>query len=121
MAGLASGVGTLSTVAAFEIPDEIMPGAIGRGQTFPKLPPSRTSSITVSIETIIMSALIFIGILAWFEFLRTTYEVIFSIDGSQHYDYIFNRFGYAIFITVVVIVLLYVLFRFAEQNFVEQE
>lgn len=103
-----AGVGTVSTLSAAgaynttEAADEDLPDT-----------PDSQSNITISIETVIMSALIFIGILAWFEFLRTWFDNVFTINGQHNYSFIYNRLWYAIFITALVLVLLYVVFRAA--------
>jgi hypothetical protein len=53
-----------------------------------------------------MSALIFIGILSW-------YDNVFTVTGEHNISAIFNRLWYAIFITAVVLVLLYIVYRIA--------
>ncbi|CAH6420007.1 Hypothetical protein HVR_LOCUS1058 [uncultured virus] len=110
------GGGAITTVAGVsyaDAPDEIVSGAIGKGEELPDAPEEKTRSLRLSIETIVMSALIFIGILAWFEFLRAWYENVFSLDGTHRYDVVYNRLWYAIFITAIVLIFLYVIYRIA--------
>ena len=97
-------------MAAIIVPDELMISSIGRGQDMPDIVDNH-SNITVSIETIILSAVIFIGILSWFEFLRSWYDNVFSFDGTHNFGLIWNRFWYAVFITAVVIILIYIIYR----------
>lgn len=92
------------------VPGELISSAVGQGQDMPDIVDVE-NNITVSIETIILSALIFIGILSWFEFLRSWYDNVFLIEGEHNFRLIWNRFWYAVFITSVVIVLVYILYR----------
>lgn len=114
-----AGVGaitTLSSSGAFDdIPDDITTGAVGRGQDVGDVP-ERQNNLTISIETIIMSALIFIGILAWFEFMRSWYDHTFSTTGEHNFDVVYNRFWYAIFISSLVLILMYIVYRVATQD-----
>ena len=61
----------------------------------------------VNVGTIVISALIFLAILAWFDFAQTTfYYVIYpaaSIDNIPSWV----KLWYAIFITIVIIFLVY--------------
>lgn len=111
-----AGIVTLSSSGSYnDIPDEIVSNAVGQGQDLPN-PPDKDNNITVSIETIIMSALIFIGILSWFEFLRVWYDNVFTINGEHHnFSIIYNRLWYAIFITALVLILVYVVYRIANR------
>jgi H+/Cl- antiporter ClcA len=112
MAAAAGGVVTALSASTYEMSNEFMDRAVGKGQRA-SVSAQRQSNITVSVETIIMSALIFIGILAWFEFLRTWYDNVFTLKTEHNYFFIYNRLWYAIFITALVLVLLYVVYRFA--------
>lgn len=66
-------------------------------------------NLVVSVEIIIISALIFIAILIWFEFLRVWYDNVFGNDGD--FAIVWYRLVYAIFITALVLILLYVVYR----------
>ena len=117
MADIGAGtiVTTLGSAGAYnDIPDEIVTGAIGRSQDVPDIP-ERQSNITVSIETIVISALIFIGILAWFEFLRTWYDNVFTLGTPHNFDIVYHRLWYAIFITALVLILIYIVYRIADR------
>ena len=67
-------------------------------------------TFTISIETVVMSALIFIAILSWFEFLRAWYDHTFDNEPVHNVDLIFNRFWYAVFISSICIIIIYVLY-----------
>lgn len=115
MATIGAGVTTLGAAGAYDdVPDEIVPSTVGKGQDLPDVP-ERQSNITVSIETIVMSALIFIAILAWFEFLRVWFDNVFNSDGHRNYTAIYHRLWYAIFVTALAIVLLYIVYRIASR------
>ena len=75
----------------------------------PEIPKKRKFDIAITSETIIISALIFIGIFAWSEFLRISYATIFS--ESSDLSPIWLQFGYCIFITVVILIFLYIVYR----------
>lgn len=97
-------------MAAVIITDDLTSASVGDGQDMPELIDDR-SGITVSIETIVLSAIVFIGILSWFEFLRAWYDNVFAVDGNNNPGIIWNRFWYAVFISSVVIILVYILYR----------
>ena len=73
----------------------------------------KTRSLKISIETIVMSALIFIAILAWFEFLRTWFDTVFSYTPAQHFNLVYNRLWYAIFVTSISLILVYIVYHVA--------
>jgi hypothetical protein len=100
----------INKMAAVIIADDLTTAAVGDGQDMPDLTDDQ-SSITVSIETILLSAVVFIGILSWFEFLRAWYDNVFAVDGNNNPGIIWNRFWYAVFITSVVIILVYIIYR----------
>lgn len=131
-----AGIGAMSTVTAVaadayniadNIDDESIISSLGRGLDMPDYeeernqseepdPVRRGSKITVSIETIILSALLFIGILAWFEFLRSWYENTFTLtDQERRFDAVIHRFWYAIFITALVTILIYIVLCIADR------
>lgn len=112
MSAIAGGVVTTIAGASYtDVPDEIVSSAISKDLDLPKEPGRKSNNLRLSIETILMSAFIFIAILSWFEFLRVLYENVFPLDGIQHFNIVYNRFWYAIFITALVIVLLYIVYR----------
>lgn len=114
-AGTVMMTSTLEAAAADESGQEII-NATDEQSDPPERPRGKVSSITVSIETVIMSALIFVAILAWFEFLRAWYDNTFDNRPVHDYDIVYHRFWYAIFITALAIVLLYILLRVAGQE-----
>lgn len=74
----AAGVSALSGLGAYDIPDELMVNNYGPNDTpdppesarygfTPNYSRDKFSNFTISIETVIMSGLIFIAIFAWFE------------------------------------------------------
>ena len=75
------------------------------------VPRPRGPNIILSIETIIISALIFIGILAWFEFLRSWFDNVFNGQPQTNFVPVWHRLVYAVFITALVLILLYVVYR----------
>ena len=113
MANMGAGV---TLIGAYDdISDSIVNNAIGQNQDILDVP-RRESNITVSIETLVMSALIFIAILSWFEFIRVWFDNVFTSDVDHNYRLIYHRLWYAIFITALCIVLLYVVYRIASRN-----
>lgn len=87
----------------------------------PKIPRSSSNSndaLAITIETIIISALIFIIILAWLDVLRVWYEIVFPINPADagRWDFLVNRVGFALFITALNLILIYIVYRIA-QNF----
>lgn len=118
---MAQALGTLSTISAAQAEIDTIPSiytdvpdpplvseaklrAPGEG-----LVPKRMGMISLNIETIIISALIFIGIFVWLEFIRTWFDHTF-ID-TTNFDLVYARFWYAIFITALVLVFLYIVVR----------
>lgn len=115
MVNIGAGVTTLSAASVYDdVPDDIISSTVGKGQDLPDVP-ERQRNITVSIETIVMSALIFIAILAWFEFLRVWFDNVFNTDAQRNYNIIYHRLWYAIFVTALAIVLLYIVYRIASR------
>lgn len=113
MAAASAGiVTTLSATGVYadEFGEDITISTVGQGQDLPDVP-DRNNNIRLSIETIVMSALIFIAILAWFEFLRSWFDNIFNSTGTHNYYAILNRLWYAIFITTVSLIGVYVTYR----------
>lgn len=76
----------------------------------------KVSSLTISIETIVMSGFIFIAILTWFEFIRTWFDTVFSNTGQHNFTTVYNRLWYAIFITALALVLIYIVYRIANNT-----
>jgi len=108
------GIGTLTAIeqqqAAAEAAEDLdLPDIIESGDDDNR--PRRGPNIVLSIETIIISALIFIGILAWFEFLRSWFDNVFNDLPETNFAPIWHRLWYAIFITALVLILLYIVYR----------
>lgn len=106
MATAIVGAGVITSVEGMELSE-----LTTNGETESSMPHGRSSNITVSIETIILSALIFIGILVWFEFIRVWFDNVFTNQPTHNFTIIWHRFWYAIFITALVLVLLYIVYR----------
>lgn len=69
----------------------------------------------ITIQTVILSAFVFIALLAWFEVIRTWYDQTFDPTlGLRNVDQIFVRFWYAVFITALIIILIYILHRWSK-------
>jgi hypothetical protein len=74
--------------------------------------PTVEDKLISAIQRIIITAVIFFAILTWFEFLRTLYDAIFNITSDDHYPGIVaKRFAYAVFITAIAIVVVYIIYR----------
>lgn len=67
-----------------------------------------------SIITITVSALVFIAILAWFEFIKILYDTTFTVNKTEPSKFYitYTKFWYAIFITCFVMILVYIIYRF---------
>jgi hypothetical protein len=118
-------VGALGTISALEadaaMPDELIAaqqamGEEDEGDSAPVMPHgggggagASNAGLRLSIETILISALIFIGIFTWLEFVRTWYESTFAENGNL--SNIYYRFWYSIFVSALVIILLYIVYR----------
>jgi len=70
----------------------------------------RLHGFIITIETIIISALIFIAILSWFEVFRVWYVTTFETTDPD-LSIIYFRFFYAISVTALVLVLLYIIYH----------
>jgi len=110
----AIGVGLVAD-AYVDVPDEIAVNAIkAHDEHLPDIE-RKPTSLTISIETIVMSAFIFIAILAWFEFIRTWFDTVFSATGEHHFNIVYNRLWYAIFITALALVSIYIVYYIANR------
>jgi hypothetical protein len=71
----------------------------------------------VTVWTVILSACIFIAILTWLEFIRVFYDTVFDplIPERRNWLSVWTRFSYAFFITALMIVLVYIIFRFSKE------
>lgn len=67
--------------------------------------------IGITISTVVISALVFISILAWTEFLRAWYDNTFVVKDSE-FSLVYGRFWYAIFITLIAIIICYIIYKF---------
>lgn len=71
----------------------------------------KVNVLGATIITVLVSAVVFIAILAWSEVIRSWYDNTFVIDtGSM--DLVYGRFWYAIFITVIAIIVTYAVYRY---------
>jgi hypothetical protein len=68
------------------------------------------SSFSISIENVVVTALIFFSILAWFDFLRGSYETVF-FEKEDAAATIAHIFFYAIFVTALSIILTYMIYK----------
>lgn len=72
----------------------------------PRLHPTkevRTKSFITTLETVIVTASIFVTILAWYEFIRSFFEHVYPATKEDHpsIDFVVNRFFFALFITIL--------------------
>ena len=111
MATAIVGVGTLTGAIAVEAAEEAELVDVIEEDADPEVPRGRPANIILSIETIIISALIFIAILAWFEFIRSWFDNVFDDEVVHNISAIFHRLWYAIFITVLALILIYIVYR----------
>ena len=65
-----------------------------------------------SIPTVMAAAFIFIVIIAWFEVIRQFLEYAFAIDRELLYRRALANMIYAVVATVIVIILMFLLYRF---------
>jgi len=70
--------------------------------------------LVTNIQRIIITAVVFVSVLTWFEFLRTLYDAIFNVNGDGHYPGIIaKRLAYAILVTAIAIITIYIIYRIA--------
>jgi hypothetical protein len=113
----AVGLGTITALQANAmVPDELVAAqqaidADVEGSTIrvPHGAPHAAGTLKLSMETVVLSALLFIGIFTWLEFLRSWFDNTFAENGNLNVMYL--RFWYAIFITALVAILFYVVYR----------
>ena len=75
------------------------------------------TSFTVSIETVVVTALLFFSILAWFEFLRGLYEdVLIDHTEDEVKINVAHRFWYAAFVTALSIIIIYTIYKVSLHN-----
>ena len=70
----------------------------------------------INVETIIISALIFLAILAWFDYIQTAFYFWAQPEEQKGEITPSTKFWYAIFITILVIILVYIVHRLFEQK-----
>lgn len=129
---MAQAIGTLSTISAAQamnmadidtipsilsdVPDAPLfrEADISKGRLLEaeNTAPKKMGLISLNIESIVISALIFIGIFVWLEFIRSWYDHTF-IDPAN-FDLVYYRFCYAIFISALVLIFLYIVFRISD-------
>jgi len=72
-----------------------------------------THPFTINVPIIIASGVIFIAILAWFEVLRSLYDRTWEFaDQPGRYQVTIERLGYAVMVTCLCIILIYIFFQF---------
>lgn len=77
---------------------------------------SSRSKFSVNIATILISALVFLAVLAWFDFIQTTfYNLVIPVEdrdpvASQ------ARLWYALFITIIIYILVYLIYYHSRSN-----
>ena len=93
---------TLSGLQNLYISDDLL-------DTTPELRPrnvktSPNTTVKIAIETIVITAVIFIAIITWFEVLRSLFDNIFS--ESPNYRSTWLRILYAMVVTIIGIILI---------------
>ena len=67
-------------------------------------------SFKVSLATIIISGLVFLAILAWFDFIQSAFFIMINSQ-TQLDQPVQSKFWYAIFCTIIVVALVYAVFQ----------
>lgn len=70
----------------------------------------------VNISTIIISALLFLMILAWFDFIQTTFFVWLAPQVEAEFVPPSVKFWYAILITIVVLILVVLIYYYSHKH-----
>jgi len=72
-----------------------------------------THPFTINVPIIVASGVIFIAILAWFEVLRSLYDRTWEFaDEAGRYEVTIERLGYAVMVTCICILLIYIFYQF---------
>lgn len=72
--------------------------------------------IKIEVSTIFISALIFLAILAWFDFMQTTTFVWLSPQTQEDQVSPAVKFWYAILVTIVVIILVILIYYYTRNH-----
>ncbi len=80
----------------------------------PDVPNRPSKDINVNMITIILSALIFVAILSWIDVVRLWYENTYPYNRQRDFGIMYHQMGYALFITLLVLVLVYVIYKIDE-------
>ena len=70
----------------------------------------------VNISTIIISALLFLMILAWFDFMQTTFFIWLAPQTSEELIPSSVKLWYALFITIVVFILITLIYYYSRNH-----
>lgn len=104
------GIATTTYASRLAISDSIADDLEPFNTTDMPNPPSKIS-FALNIEIIFISAFLFISIFSWFEFLRALFDETFYLKEEKRFEVAFARFWYAIFITSLCAVLIYIVYR----------
>lgn len=112
-----SRIGTGSTITAIKLPDLVQnPDAAVRYDKA-RLPHSvvKPENFFSTISIVIVSAILFLVVFSWFDALRSLFNQTFFPDNtvpeSQRFEVFYALLLYAIFITLLGVVLLYIMYH----------
>lgn len=78
--------------------------------------------LALNIPFIIMSGVVFIAVLAWFEVLRSFYDRSWELDPNpDRFNPSWERAGYAILVTLMSIILVYIFYKLYQVWFTDFE
>ena len=70
----------------------------------------------INISTIMISAFIFLAILAWFDFIQTTFYIWLAPESTVDLIPASIKLWYAIAVTVLVIILIFLIYYYAQDS-----
>lgn len=77
---------------------------------------STDKKFIVNVSTILISALLFLMILAWFDFMQTTFYIWLAPEDTNDFIPSSVKFWYAIFITVFVLILVVLIYYYSRKH-----
>lgn len=77
---------------------------------------SSNKRFRVNISTILISALIFLAVLAWFDFIQTAFYLYLLPDAENDLIPASVKFWYAILITIIILILVVLIYYHAQDQ-----
>lgn len=112
---LRNGIDTVPDRAELFQDAELAGAVVGRNAVAPSRDQtSRGTRFQINLTTIIISALIFIAILAWFDWIQTSIYVIFDPELASEYVPLSIKFWYSVIVTFLTIALVYLIYYYSE-------